>query len=939
MKLISITIKNYRVHKELTVSFDASRTVVGGPNEAGKSTLVEAVHNAMFLRSRITGAAQKAMLSEIHGGHPTVELVFESGGRTYAITKVFSGGQSASTTLKEYASSGVASGVASAAVSSAAPAGTAAKTRHNEDAEARIHEILKAEDVGGGRGLDQRLKHQWAGLWVWQESATRDPLLHANSDRHAELLRERLSRLDGGGVLESPLDASVSSEVAARLNATFIDADTGRARAGSTLDRAIKARQAADTAHAHAAAAVETLNASVDTIDAASRKIAACECELAQTQRELEDVRRRQREAAELGVEIAERQAAKTAAEAAHAEAVRADQEIVACRQEITKLEVEMAPHVKMLGTLEHEEVECVVTCDAATKEMVDAGQRQALATAAYALRDAQEKHARLLVEREGLGGRCERIAERRRKAKELDAELAQVPVFTAEDVAELSRLERLRESAEATLQAIATKVEVLSATGPVTLAGEGLSVGTPVTITAASELAVGGPKATATVRITPGGGRSLAEATQRVDEARSALSAALTAHGIDSIDAARSSLARRQSLDADIHAVKLAIEGLGGVEADADLANLDAEIEKAASEVRRRSPDGVVPAADFSRSETLALAQTALSESQREMNDAIEAVRTATGEVTHARAKLASITEKRTKAVQSLQANRAQLQALRTKAIVLEERHGTDREPRIKSLDEARTRAAAQLEASRVSLAKLKPQDLELNRDRIERAIANATTAKQDAETKRQLARARLELEGTTDPREDLARAAAQQRLAAMEQARAAREANAVKLLASLFAAKKRDVEAQFVAPLTNRVSGYLERLYGDGTTVSVDYRDGHFSELTLSRRGVGDATFEFGQLSSGAKEQVSAAFRLAMAEIIAEAYDGSLPVVFDDAFANTDTDRQRALQQMLDLAASRGLQMIILSCRPEGYAALGAKTVTLADNPFVAR
>ena len=100
-----------------------------------------------------------------------------------------------------------------------------------------------------------------------------------------------------------------------------------------------------------------------------------------------------------------------------------------------------------------------------------------------------------------------------------------------------------------------------------------------------------------------------------------------------------------------------------------------------------------------------------------------------------------------------------------------------------------------------------------------------------------------------------------------------------------------------------------------------------------------MGDATFEFGQLSSGAKEQVSAAFRLAMAEIIAEAYDGSLPVVFDDAFANTDTDRQRALQQMLDLAASRGLQMIILSCRPEGYAALGPKTVTLADNPFVAR
>lgn len=36
MKLISVTIKNYRVHKDTSVSFDAARTLVGGPNEAGR---------------------------------------------------------------------------------------------------------------------------------------------------------------------------------------------------------------------------------------------------------------------------------------------------------------------------------------------------------------------------------------------------------------------------------------------------------------------------------------------------------------------------------------------------------------------------------------------------------------------------------------------------------------------------------------------------------------------------------------------------------------------------------------------------------------------------------------------------------------------------------------------------------------------------------------
>jgi hypothetical protein len=218
MKLLSVTISNYRVHKQITVEFDTARNVIGAPNEAGKSTLVEAVHHAFFLRSRITGAVQKAMLSELYPGHPTVELRFESGGRDYTITKVFSGNQSASTTLKEH--------------------GVGGRTLRDEEAEERVHEILQAEDVGGGRNIDSRLRMQWAHLWIWQGSATDDPLTHANAERHAAQRRDRLSRVDGGGVLESPLDASASRDIATRYAATF--SERGKERAGSGLDSATK---------------------------------------------------------------------------------------------------------------------------------------------------------------------------------------------------------------------------------------------------------------------------------------------------------------------------------------------------------------------------------------------------------------------------------------------------------------------------------------------------------------------------------------------------------------------------------------------------------------------------------------------------------------------------------------------------------------------------
>jgi uncharacterized protein YhaN len=78
-----------------------------------------------------------------------------------------------------------------------------------------------------------------------------------------------------------------------------------------------------------------------------------------------------------------------------------------------------------------------------------------------------------------------------------------------------------------------------------------------------------------------------------------------------------------------------------------------------------------------------------------------------------------------------------------------------------------------------------------------------------------------------------------------------------------------------------------------------------------------------------------VAAAFRLAMAEVLAEQYDGCLPVVFDDAFVNSDEDRQHALQRLLDLAASRGVQVIVLACRPDNYATLGGVNVMLRDPP----
>ena len=137
-----------------------------------------------------------------------------------------------------------------------------------------------------------------------------------------------------------------------------------------------------------------------------------------------------------------------------------------------------------------------------------------------------------------------------------------------------------------------------------------------------------------------------------------------------------------------------------------------------------------------------------------------------------------------------------------------------------------------------------------------------------------------------------------------------------------------------QIAAPLRLKTEEYLTTMFGPGTRVSLALADDQsgFSDLRVVRPSADASNFAFEELSGGAREQVAAGLRLAMAEILADRYGGSLPIVFDDAFTNSDPQRIQLLQRMLDLAARRGLQVIVLSCNPADYHTFGATEIDLA-------
>ena len=244
MRIRSVTVRNYRVHRELTIHFDDSRTLIGGPNECGKSTLVEALHRALFLKAKVSGDAQKSMVSTLFAGAPEVVVAFTAGEREYLLAKRFSGGNG-TTTLAEVGGA----------------------TWHGEEAEARLASLLKVQALGGGRGVGERLFQQWSHLWVWQGCAGDDPSAHANLQKDG--LLQRLQQTGGAAALQSEMDSRIAAQFAAARETIFTQA--GKPKSGSELDKAENEANQAETNRQLASERVERLRDAVRDFEESTR--------------------------------------------------------------------------------------------------------------------------------------------------------------------------------------------------------------------------------------------------------------------------------------------------------------------------------------------------------------------------------------------------------------------------------------------------------------------------------------------------------------------------------------------------------------------------------------------------------------------------------------------------------------------------------------------
>ncbi|MCC5795675.1 MAG: AAA family ATPase [Chromatiales bacterium] len=913
MRLLELSVRHYRLHEALTVVFDPHRNVIAGPNEAGKSTLMEALQRVLFLPAKGNTALHRAMRPAHGGGIPEVVLRFEAGGQEYRL-------------LKRYAKG-------AGQVSLARVGGNTVTDQAAEEA----LQALLGEPNG-------KPEHAWAHILVEQGRSAEDPTGFANAYRQDLVAQFQAS---GGAIVQqSARDAAVSAKLTEKVGEWFTR--QARPRAGSPLAEAESALAEAQRVLQDSEGRFEQREAASRRHAEASARIATIETEQAELSRELEQATTTARSIEALQAKLEEQTRALEEAERTYAQALDADGKIAAARGAL-------AQHRQALAPLSEAES----AADAALNER----QHQARAAkAAWEAASARAAGARVALEGQVLVRDLVRSRERQaevsvrlQKLAQLEQDLAErrtalaalLPV-TREQAETLRGHEDQCARAQAAIEATSARLSVIEAGQSVQIGDRALEAGAVEVFAEATEIRVG---ENVRLALTPGGGTGLQQALRQRDALTRTRDDWRARLGVQGAAEAFEAAERCERMRADLAQLEARLADAGGEALRQEAQQLAEQVTTLEARIARQSQGtqasgdaaGTADAADAFDAAESAAADPPVSLAAAEA--AVQAAEQAKDEAEGEEGDLANRRSLAEQAVEQAReaADAARLRARDLAARVAEgeqklnwllEQSGEDdaRQRTLADLRAGRDQHAQRLEATQASLAGLQPELVVQDVARLDRALRAQAEASQQARAELNQAFGALGADGVSDPEADLSRARA-----AHERARTKAEAEQLRAdaqlrLHALFSEKQQQLAQAYTRPLVQKATEYLRPVLGASTVMELAVEGTGFKDLQVYRADRADTAFSFDALSGGTREQVSAALRLAIAEVLAADHDGCLPVVFDDAFTNADPERIRQLQRMLDLAATRGLQVIVLTCTPRDYSRFGAREIAIA-------
>ena len=895
MEFIKATIKNYRVHKEQVVDFNSNLTLVGGDNEKGKSTIAEAIYRALFLKADGQSEAIEGMKSTKHlGGDPEVELVFRSNGKVFTLSKKF--GKKGSVTLSE-------------------PSMT---TLSGDGAETMLGEIIKSKTGIQANTFKSSVK--WPLLWVWQSKSGDNPvgMIGESKDR----LMNKLQSLGAAAVLSSELDMKISDKFS-ELNAKNYG-NKGVLKVGSDLKIAQDALNEVSLLYNAAKDKVESLQDASDKYENLKTDLLnELDANKAIKDEKIE-LENRIKTLSDLATKKVIQDAKYNEVKAKYDLLVQTQAQIVRIETNIEQITSKVEPSRKSLNETKanfesnlssikesNVEIKSMRNNELLYRNTID------LCTVFKAIVTDKNTLAEFIKVKKQVDGH-------KLKLQEQQSELSKLLSVTKKDVTNLTMLQGKLDVAKAKFEAIATSFEVISSTEVVLVDGVQQAIGKKVNFDQKFEIEVG---ANTKISITPGGGASLSNAKSEYNQLVQDFEVGLLELGFKTLSEASETLHKREVMQLDLENTKSLLKGLNADNVDLNIEQLENKISANEFTLNQKAERYGIQVADLNENnyaENLAINEGLLETVLHKLNVTTGIVDNLTRENEELDVLIQALETKLIDDENELMEGQQHLN------IIFQQQESKEvLAAKIVNAEQDLQKESAALSSIETEIEIQMPGSVESDEARLSRSLEISD----ENLSRLKVGQARLEAQlissGSENPYENLNKLEAKLKIADDTSKAALKKAKAIQLLNDLFTEEQQQLANKLTQPLANKINEYLLPLFGGTVKVGIVQEAGEFKEFLISRDG--KEAYNFESLSGGTKEQFSAAIRLAMAEVLSADFDNKLPIVFDDAFTNSDKGRIKKIQPMLDLAARHGLQVIVLTCHPEAYASLGAKKVML--------
>jgi len=909
VKLVSTEIQNFRVHsgdEPLRVIFDERLHVICGPNEAGKSTVMDAVAACLFEKSTLGGQAQKAMQPD-DGSKPEIQVEFESGGKQYKVRKHFKG----------------QSGTCELTVSRD---GRIESTSNGADAEQQLNEVLKLPAPGSGSRKDEHKAH-WRLLWVGQGGSKQEPTGQINEETRNDL--QGILTAETDGTVLSPEEAAWIGELEKAVNTCFTS--TGKTKAGSRVTVLTEEVEELDSELRGVEQRVSAVAADSDRYVANGLKLIEIEEQLPSLREQLVKQRKLEKASATLAQEVKEVNAS--------IQLGKRDLDAVRARlEELNRLAKAVETRNGKLASV----AEAIKALDAKLDE--DQKQRETLVkerdaaetafTAARRLKLRCQAHAALLRARKELASRQADLDKAQAivaETKELEKKIAASPVEDS-DVEQLREMDAELGRVQAALDAASAKVSIQAKETTRLLLGgkaEDLSAGETHELRLDQEAEITVGNETASIKIMPGG-EDLGERRERVADAERGIRNRLTELGLDSIDAAKEKLRERQLLDSKLQLAKarladVAEHGVEELEELRDVASKTLESSEAELERHTQPDDAELPGELEAAEVELRTSAAAESQAESDRDQARERLQDLDARNASTKGECGVKAEEQ----KGLQAQNKDDQR-QLDALTGEHGDAAKATKRIESMEAQLAELETKHGDLKKELDKLQPDLVATEIERLDRALSASEDEKRAIENEQNRLLGGLTANDAVGLNERIGDLNSRLESAREELAREELQAEAMKLLFETAQSCREQMTRQIMEPLRNKVEPLLRVVFGGAQLdFQVDDTSGSLSLKPLVRSGVQD-TFE--RLSVGTQEQVGVAVRLALAQVLAEEHGGRMPVVLDEPFVNTDPQRLERALAMLNYVRE-DLQVIVLTCDFGDYRALGLTSQQISE------